>query len=43
MIECSFLGVFKGSCVSVMSWQLNEGHFDRNLSKKPKWKKKVDL
>ena len=31
---CLFLGVFKGSCVSVMPWQLNGGHFDRNFSKK---------
>ena len=31
MIECSFLGVFKGSCVSVMPRQLNEGHFDHNI------------
>ena len=40
MIECSFLGVFKGSCVSVMPWQLCEGHFDRNFSKSPNGKRK---
>ena len=40
MIKCSFLGVFKGSCVSIMPWQLNEGHFYCNFSKSPSGKRR---